>query len=224
MVENKVDPEEDNPPLVYVTTASPGTESRNEQQRTHRQPQEEWSCSQCTLLNPARKLYCIACFQRHPDLSPTTFDRSEDHYDDDDDDDNLEGYPPFPSNNDRQVANTDNQDIIVKTTTNNTITSSENILEAQAEEDPFHKKLRRRMRRKRRMIVGGAAGVAVGAVLCSPTLVIAGMVGGAVGTRVMSKRKERLKDERLAKERYMMATTATPPASSTLGGPEIMKE
>ena len=217
MVENKVDPEE-NPPLIYVTTAPPTIE-RNEQ-RTPQQPRGEWSCSQYTLLNPARKLYCIACFHRHPDLSPATHNEE---YDDDDDDDDLEEYPPFPSDNDRQITNTNNQNIIVKTM--DTIASSENILEAQAEEDPFHKKMRRRMRRKHRMMVGGAAGVAVGAVLCSPTLIIAGVVGGVVGTRVVSKRKERLKDERLAKERYMMATATTPaPPPPPPGGPETAKE
>merc|ERR1712119_233041 len=100
-----------------------------------------------------------------------------------------------------------NHGIIVETM-NTSATSENDIIEAQAEEDPYHKKLRRRKRRKRRMVVCGAAGATAVTVFCGPTLV-GGMVGGAVGAagaRVVSKRKERQKDERLARERTMMST------------------
>jgi len=201
MVENKAYVGvEENPPFVYVTTVSPETERSDQYIPT--QPQEEWTCQQCTLLNPARKLYCIACFHRHPDLTPGNIGCTEDY--DDDDDDDIEEYPPFPRTDDRQMVD---QGIITRNAADNILTS-QNILEAQAEEDPFHKKIRRRMRRKRRMIAGGAAGVAAGAVLGGPALVVAGMVGGVVGTRIVSKQRERLKDERLAMERYMMETKA----------------
>ena len=77
---------------------------------------------------------------------------------------------------------------------------SENVL--PGEEDPFEKKIRRRLRRKKRMVAGGAAGVVAGAILGGPVLVAAGLVGGAVGTRIASKRQERLKDERVAMKRW----------------------
>jgi len=77
------------------------------------------------------------------------------------------------------------------------------------EEDPFHKKLRRRMRRKHRMMAFGAAGIVTGAVLGGPATIVACGAAGAVGARVVSKRKERLKDDRLDKERASLKV-ATP--------------
>jgi len=206
MVENKADVTvEENPPLVYVTTVSPVID--RSMQCSPPQPQEEWNCIHCTLINPARKLYCIACFHRHPDLTPLnvgSIENFDDDYDDDyDDDDDVEEHPTF-IRNDRQM--TDNN--AITRDMDDRIVSSQIVLDAQAEEDPFHKKARRQMRRKRRMMAGGAAGVVVGAVLGGPALVVAGMVGGAVGTRFVSKHKERLKDERLAMERYAMETKA----------------
>ena len=53
------------------------------------------------------------------------------------------------------------------------------------------------------MVAGGAAGVVAGAVLGGPALVVAGMVGGAVGTRFVSKHREQLKDKRVAMEKYL---------------------
>jgi hypothetical protein len=202
MVENKANVGvEENPPLVYVMTVSSETE-RNPPPFAPQRPQEEWTCLQCTLLNPARKLYCIACFNRHPDLTPVNVGSSEDY--DDDDDDDLEEYPPFLNTDDRQMAD---QDMFTRTM-NDSFVSSQNVPEAQAEEDPFHKKMRRRMRRKRRMMAGGAAGVVAGAVIGGPGIVVAAMVGGAVGTRIVSKHREHLKDKRLVMERYMMETKA----------------
>ena len=52
---------------------------------------DAWSCPRCTFLNPNRKLYCIACFQRHPDLAANHLDYNCHHrafdpeYDEDDD-------------------------------------------------------------------------------------------------------------------------------------------
>jgi len=205
MVENEADVTvEEYPPLVYVTTVSPVID--RSVQYIPPQPQEEWNCTQCTLRNPARKLYCIACFHRHPDLTPLnvgSIEDFDDDYDYDYDDDDGEEHPPF-LRNDRQM--TDNN--VITRDMDNRIVSSQIVLDVQAEEDPFQKKARRQMRRKRRMMAGGAMGVVVGAVLGGPALVVAGMVGGAVGTRFVSKHKERLKDERLATERYTMETKA----------------
>ena len=54
---------------------------------------DAWSCPRCTLLNPNRKLYCIACFQRHPDLAANHLNynchhRASDPENDEDDDAN----------------------------------------------------------------------------------------------------------------------------------------
>ena len=85
---------------------------------------------------------------------------------------------------------------------------SEDILDAHAEEDPFHKKSRRRCRRKRRMAAGGLVGCVVGSfILCFPGAVL-GAIGGAWGARALSKRRENLKDERMAKERLAAAQPA----------------
>merc|ERR1712078_900313 len=104
-----------------------------------RQPSYEWNCPQCTLLNPARKLHCIACFHRHPDLMPDI-----QHYQEPCNDDAIdieeEDFPFSIVGEERQM------------------TDSDVIFEEEAEEDPFHKKIRRRMRRKRRMVAGGAVG------------------------------------------------------------------
>lgn len=225
MVENKSDVYVDeNGPFVVATAVSTETEKETETNpQIPERPQEEWACPACTLLNPARKLYCIACFHRHPTLTLGNVVSTEDYddscfhrpsgltpksegFEDDDeysyDDDDIEEY-------DRQMTSPDN----FTGTMNYRPASSGNILEAQAEEDPFHKKVRRRMRRKRRMIAGGAAGAVVGAAIGSPCLVVAGIVTGAVGSRIVSKQRERLKDERLAMERYITETKA-PPASS----------
>lgn len=199
MVENKTEfAEGGNPPIVYVS-ATPSAPLGVPQQ-----PKAEWSCSKCTLINPARKLYCIACFHRHPDLTPATTSDNEDRKDDDDCDydDDIDEYPPFPNNN---------PEVFVQPVDGAVYVSE--ILEAQGEEDPFHKKIRRRMRRKKRMVAGGVAGVAVGAVLCSPALIVAGAIGGVVGSRIVSKRKEQAKDQRLARERYLMANAAQATAS-----------
>ena len=206
MVENKaIVGVEENPPLVYVTTVSSETE-RKPPPFAPQRPQEEWTCQQCTLLNPARKLYCIACFNRHPDLAPPNNAAFSEDYDYDDDDiDHLEEYPPFLHTEDRQMSGQDN---FTRTVMDGSFEPPQNILEAQAEEDPFHKKMRRQMRRKRRMVAGGAAGVVAGAIIGGPAIVVAGMVGGAVGTRIVSKHREQLKDKRIVLERYMMETKA----------------
>eukprot|EP00532_Pseudo-nitzschia_australis_P000197 CAMPEP_0168196986 /NCGR_PEP_ID=MMETSP0139_2-20121125/20878_1 /TAXON_ID=44445 /ORGANISM="Pseudo-nitzschia australis, Strain 10249 10 AB" /LENGTH=170 /DNA_ID=CAMNT_0008121337 /DNA_START=171 /DNA_END=683 /DNA_ORIENTATION=+ len=158
------------------------------------------------MLNPARKIYCVACFHRHPDLTPLTCDDDGSDYTDDEDD--IDEYEKFPSTAERQeiIANA--------IPINDAIDSSEEILETQGEEDPFHKKIRRRLRRKKRMVAGGAAGgvacgivgAVAGVALATPTLIVAGAVGGAIGTRIISKKKERLKDRRLVEERYMKAS------------------
>jgi len=86
MVESKADiAVEEVPPLVYIEAVSP--ETIGTAQFVCPRLQEEWTCRQCTLLNPARKLYCIACFHRHPDLTNVDVAHGQD-YDDDDEDEN----------------------------------------------------------------------------------------------------------------------------------------
>ena len=193
---------EESLPVAYVAT--PSTQPERNDHHTPQQCQADWSCPKCTMLNPARKIYCVACFHRHPDLTPLTCD--DDDSDDTDDDDDIDEYEKFPSTDERQE--------IIATPMNDAIGSSGEILEAQGEEDPFHKKIRRRLRRKKRMMAGGAAGgvacgivgAVAGVALATPTLIVAGAVGGAIGTRIISKKKERLKDRRLIEERYMKAS------------------
>lgn len=213
MVENEpgVGIDED-PPLVYAEPAEMASP------QIPPQPQDEWSCPQCTLLNPARKIYCLACFHRHPDLARTNvghgsaqnyaYENQEykegETYEYDNTcvestapfEDGIESTAPFEDNLEQHRADQN----IVGGTMDDGLASSENVV--PGEEDPFEKKIRRRMRRKKRMVAGGAAGMVAGAVLGGPALVAAGLVGGAVGTRIVSKHKERLKDERLALKRW----------------------
>lgn len=229
MVENKSIAE--NPPLVYVEAVEGNTTY------VPPKPTEQWTCPQCTLLNPARKLYCIACFHRHPDLTPADLgarapssappsipsapseevDTNDDHPDDEGEyeyeyeDDNRENVAP--NNNARDIVE---RDVVTSgsgssstSTTNEGCASSENVIQLFAEEDPFHKKVRRRVRRKKRMVAGGAAGVAATVIVGAPALMVAaGAVGGAAAARMVSKHREKLKDERIAMERYVIETKA----------------
>lgn len=200
MIENKSDMgPEDNPPLVYVTATSTTTNSNDH--RTREECQVEWSCPRCTLLNPARKLYCIACFHRHPDLTPRLSEDEEQYEVDSEDDDFADPeYPP--------LANVDTTREILVQPMEDFRDSSITVLTAQGEEDPMHKKIRRRVRRRKRMIAGGIAGGVAGAVLVGPGMIVAGAVGGVVGSRIMSKNRERVKDERLVQERERIANVA----------------
>uniref|UniRef100_A0A7S4EFK0 RanBP2-type domain-containing protein n=1 Tax=Pseudo-nitzschia australis TaxID=44445 RepID=A0A7S4EFK0_9STRA len=121
---------EESPPVTYVATPSPQPEMNG--RHTPQQCQADWSCPKCTMLNPARKIYCVACFHRHPDLTPLTCDDDGSDYTDDEDD--IDEYEKFPSTAERQeiIANA--------IPINDAIDSSEEILETQGEEDPFHKK------------------------------------------------------------------------------------
>jgi hypothetical protein len=70
------------------------------------------------------------------------------------------------------------------------------------EEDPLDKKKRRRRRRRVRMVVGATGGLIAGSIIfLGPAGVVAGATAGAVGAHVISKRRERRKDERVAHER-----------------------
>lgn len=188
------------PGIVYATAAVLPATNGSAQQPA------EWACPRCSLLNPARKLYCIACFHRHQDLTPPLLDAREVRSDEEDGNGN-EDYdadasedPPFPIPDEPRG--------ILATPLDSSI-AAEDIPMAQGEEDPYHKKIRRRVRRKKRMIAGGVAGGVAGAVLIGPAMLVAGAVGGVVGTRIVSKQRERSKDERLARERYAMASGAT---------------
>mmetsp|Transcript_6081 Transcript_6081/g.14731 ORF Transcript_6081/g.14731 Transcript_6081/m.14731 type:complete len:227 (+) Transcript_6081:109-789(+) len=218
MVENKPGTGiDEDPPLVYVEAVVTSAQAPQK-------PKEEWSCPQCTLLNPARKLYCIACFQRHPDLAPSNvgpsapseaFDNDIDDNDDDDnqDDDGEYEYEYYDQNRENEVPNDNNErhvverDIVTRPSNDGCASLQQNIITLHAEEDPFHKKIRRRIRRKKRMAAGGAAGAAAGIIFGGPALVVAGAaVGCAVGARVVSKHREKLKDERVAMQRYVIET------------------
>jgi len=80
-------------------------------------------------------------------------------------------------------------------------------------ESPWERKCRRRQRRKARMVVGGLTGLVVGTViLCVPGAIL-GSVVGVWATRSISKRRERLKDERIA------MSSASSSAAEEVDGP-----
>ena len=82
-------------------------------------------------------------------------------------------------------------------------------------ESPWEKKCRRRNRRKVRMVVGGLTGLVVGTViLCVPGAIV-GTVVGVWATRSISKRREKLKDERIA----MSSASAAAASAGEVDGP-----
>jgi hypothetical protein len=67
------------------------------------------------------------------------------------------------------------------------------------EESPLERKRRRRRRRRVRMVVVGSTGLVLGIVLFTgPFAAVAIAGGGVVAARVLSKRAERKKDQRVA--------------------------
>ncbi|KAL3904231.1 MAG: hypothetical protein SGILL_010149 [Bacillariaceae sp.] len=180
MVEKSSFAQEDDPPIVFATAIAPSAPSEAFQ--------SEWACPKCTLLNSVSKIRCDACYFRQPgaplpsgemtasDTSPETLN-------------NIKTYRQHGASVVEPPAET--VPLVV----------TEDICDSHTEEDPFYKKMRRRRRRKRRMAAGGVLGCVVGAViLCFPGAVL-GAIGGAWGARTISKRREHVKDERLAKER-----------------------
>mmetsp|Transcript_20662 Transcript_20662/g.33256 ORF Transcript_20662/g.33256 Transcript_20662/m.33256 type:complete len:211 (+) Transcript_20662:50-682(+) len=198
MVEKSTFAYEEDPPIVFATAITPTAPHDPNYNSPPQQPSnEEWSCPTCTLKNPISKIYCDACYQRQPNLpnndsNAPNFENSELH--------EKVVIDPSPYQHQEPFG-----DPMATTIVENT-TKTDN---AYAEEDPHHKKIRRGVRRKRRMAAGGIAGCVVGTVLfCSPFIAIVGAVTGIWGARAISKRKERAKDERLAKERLAATNSA----------------
>lgn len=186
MVEKSTFALEDDPPIVYATALPPSAPS--EAFAT------EWACPKCTLVNVIAKIHCDACYFRQPGA-------------------------PLPSGHTTAFGSTqlvEEQETTMPRQYSSKVTVeppaetaplviTEDIMDAHAEEDFYHKKMRRRRRRKRRMAAGGVLGCVIGSViLCFPGAVL-GAVTGALGARALSKRREHLKDERVAKERLETA-------------------
>jgi hypothetical protein len=169
-----------NPPMAHASLIEPN-ESETE---------EEWACPQCTLLNPMNAEYCDACMLHKPNFFLQESICLE--------------VEPEPE------ANQLNQMTLTSYTYSDSFHESKGVTEPQAAkadtgdegEDPVEKKKRRRRRRRVRMIAGGTGGLIVGAIIfCGPAGVVAGAAAGALGARVISKRRERRKDERVAHDR-----------------------
>lgn len=144
----------------------------------------EWTCPQCTLINPEHAQCCEACDFSKPSPKnppPSTPDHAQS--------------APSPVAVDTYFDS--------KTELNTGYEHRNNyddIVDQEIKgEDPFAKKMRRRRRRRWRMAAGTTAGVIVGAIaFCGPWGAIAGGIVGGAGTRVLSKRGERKKDMRVA--------------------------
>jgi len=201
---------DDDPPIVYAEALPPSAPVGTFL--------TEWSCPKCTLLNSILKMNCEACYFPKPIYGSSS---NNEHV-------AVGGShnppPEIPSQGPPQMVgsfcssdNSFHQKDIDRSSgfpggppaESIPLIVNEDLFDGQAEEeDPFHKKLRRRMRRKRRMAVGGIAGCIVGSIiLCFPGAIL-GAVTGAWGARALSKRRENLKDERLAKERLSAAQPA----------------
>ena len=170
------DPEE--PDIVVATTLGPPMDDDLSNGTPSVVHQGQWSCAQCTLLNPTSASQCDACLFPNPH-APTGG--------------NLNHAPPFGDS----LKKTDlwpwNE------TTSTAQPESPLIVEEQKSpvgeaESNWQKKMRRRRRRRRRMVAAGVGGAVLGGVTMGPIGAIAVAAGGVYGARVISKRKEALKD------------------------------
>jgi ferredoxin len=211
MVEtSKFDSDED-PPMVYAAALPPASAPYyyNDGNNNHDPSSSsssagsairtEWNCPNCTLINPIANEYCDACYNCQPNFPEST-----------------------PTEDNDGTVNVDPHLVVLDDDVNIREPEHEQEEEEEdayyVEEDPYHKKIRRRCRRKRRMVVGGVAGCVVGSIiLCFPIGSILGAVTGAWTARAISKRRERVKDNRLAKER-LAATVEQLPMLQQEGG------
>jgi hypothetical protein len=146
---------------------------------------QEWACPTCTLLNPISFHLCKACSS------------------------------PIPRYSTEANVNAGGELAIYVAPVlegNGGTDASENKLayrqlySEDLGEDPMAKKRRRRERRRARMVVGGTGGLIVGTIIFgSPAGAILASVGGVTATRVISKRQELKKDERVAQARLAAA-------------------
>jgi hypothetical protein len=209
MVEKSSFATSDDPPIVYATPLPPS--SQVESFLT------EWSCPKCTLLNLISKMNCEACYFPNPNFAMASNDQVGIGFESYNPPQEITAVSPtqmtsnFSSNedsfhtNNRKTKEGSSMGATQAPAESTPLMINDDILDAEAEEDPYHKKIRRRLRRKRRMAIGGIAGCVVGSfLLCFPGAVL-GAITGAWGARALSKRREKLKDERLARKRWALA-------------------
>ena len=143
------------------------------------QTDDGWVCSQCTLLNPIDTEHCDACMLCKPNLGNQE----------------MTNQTVYTKSDDRVILYEKAE-----------ATAQQTRKESFSEEDPLQKKRRRRRRRRIRMVAGAVGGLIVGAIIfAGPAGVFAGAVAGAAGTRIVSKRRERRKDEHVAQQRLAAA-------------------
>jgi hypothetical protein len=207
MVEKSSFASEDDPPIVFATAVPPASAPYYDDLSPSGTIGTEWNCPQCTLINPISEMYCDACYHRKPNIQESK---------------TTTIYTKAASGNgmfyEKNRIDTDSRHLIVLDDDIDIQQENDRDDDEEetrpVEEDPYHKKIRRRCRRKRRMAAGGLAGCVVGSILlCFPVGAIIGAVTGAWTARAISKRRERVKDDRLAKERLVSADRA-PPSSS----------
>mmetsp|Transcript_22705 Transcript_22705/g.31981 ORF Transcript_22705/g.31981 Transcript_22705/m.31981 type:complete len:235 (+) Transcript_22705:96-800(+) len=189
--------------------------------------EEEWACPQCTLLNPLTANVCNACMMQRPRMIAASapavssleeepeivIGRDYETKEDPKESSNLIVMVPEPLEDDNEDGGL-REPLIHKTDVvhieppvSTTTTPSQRVVLGD-EEDPIKKKRRRRRRRRVRMVLGGVGGLVVGAIVFpGPGGPIFGVVAGAVSARQISKRRERKKDEMLARAAAMSNAT-----------------
>jgi hypothetical protein len=176
-------------PLVVATTCIAPYESSYSDTAPYRASQ--WTCPQCTLINPEHIQCCEACNFSKKMLKPPPPSSTERTQPD-------RALVPvntyFENNHGNNNGDEygDNQDDIP--------------VQEFPGEDPLAKKKRRCFRRRVRIAVSATAGIIVGAVIfVGPWGAIVGGIAGGAGARVLSKRGERKKDTRVAQTRLTQA-------------------
>jgi hypothetical protein len=201
----------DDPPIVYATPIPSSA--------TADSFLTDWSCPKCTLLNSISNANCDLCYFPNPNFAVTlnnrlsTTNESYNHITENRSQAPSQMVGSFNPNDNCFRKNMDtNLDLSCMAASgleSVLLISNGDIhdVDIHEEEDPHSKKVRRRLRRKRRMAVGGVTGCLIGSVLlCFPGAVL-GAITGVWGARILSKRREKLKDERMVKERLASAQT-----------------
>jgi len=142
--------------------------------------EESWACPQCTLVNSAQSGVCLACNNSRP----ITIQEEMRWVDE------ANRKQIMADDNGNYYDSTDGEDYDEEV-------KVEEIIEG---ETPFERKLRRKERRRHRMMAGAALGAAVG-VGAGVAGVAFGAAAAAAGINVISKKREKKKDERVARER-----------------------
>lgn len=166
--------------------------------------EHDWSCPQCTLINPYRASHCDACSLPKPPPAYSTSDYVPPTH-------TTSALIPQSSIVPAPTQHNETRYYVHDNETAEVDPSME--MNKNPVEDTMAKKKRRRIRRRVRIAAGATAGLIVGGIVfCGPWGVITAGVVGGVAARAISKRQERKKDWRVSQQNLLNQTAQLTPA------------